>query len=288
MGAIFSYVSFASSAAPPAPGLGGLPESCVALVLTHLEPKDICRLMGLNRAFRDASFADFVWESKLPPNYRVLFRQLFDLSTDGFGKREVYRRLCATSSFDGGTKRVWLDKETSRICLQVSAKGLAITGGDDRRYWNRIPTVESRFRSVVYLQQTWWFEVEGEVNFPFPPGRYSVFFRLQLGQASKNWLGRRVCNIDHVHGWDIKPVQFQLWASEGQHSATQCFLESPGKWVSYHVGDFTVGSGDSGATKIRLSMMQIDCTHTKGGLCLDSVLICPCEYKERFNRPCTP
>ncbi|KAK4800402.1 hypothetical protein SAY86_020889 [Trapa natans] len=286
MGAIFSYSSFASSAAPPSAGLGALPESCVASVLTYLEPKDICRLAELNRAFRDASFADFVWESKLPSNYGALFRRLFDLSADGFSKREVYRRLCATSGFDGGTKSVWLDMETSRICLQVSAKSLAITGVDDRRYWNCIPTEESRFSSVVYLQQTWWFEVHGEVDFPFPPGTYSVFFRLQLGRASKNWLGCRVCNTDHVHGWDIKPVRFQLWTSEGQHSATQCFLESPGKWVNYHVDDFTVRGQDSGTTRVRFSTMQIDCTHTKGGLCLDSVLICPCEYKERYIQPC--
>ncbi|KAK4793757.1 hypothetical protein SAY86_024192 [Trapa natans] len=41
--------------------LGDMPESCVASILTHLEPRDICGLARLNRAFRCTSWADFVW-----------------------------------------------------------------------------------------------------------------------------------------------------------------------------------------------------------------------------------
>ncbi|PKI41418.1 F-box protein PP2-A12-like [Punica granatum] len=283
MGAIFSSCSPAPSSVPRPAGLGDLPESCVASILTHLEPKDICGLARLNRAFRGASWADFVWESKLPENYAALFQQMFDRPVDGLGKRQLYTRLCQACTFDGGTKKVWLDKETSRVCLNICAKGLAITGIDDRRYWNHVPTDESRFQTVAYLQQTWWFEVEGEIEFPFPPGTYSVFFRLQLGQTSRRF-GRRVCNTEHVHGWDKKPVRFQLWASEGQSSASQCFLRAPGKWVHYHVGDFNVLGHDSPPTRVKFSMTQIDCTHTKGGLCVDSVLIYPCEYKERFKQ----
>lgn len=139
-----------------------------------------------------------------------------------------------------------------------------------------------RFCSVAYLQQIWWFEVDGEVEFPFPMGTYSLFFRLQLGRASKRF-GRRICNTEHVHGWDIKPVQFQLWTSDGQHAASKCFLSETGKWNYYHVGDFVVDNSNL-ATKIKFSMTQIDCTHTKGGLCLDSVLIYPSEFKERLKR----
>lgn len=39
--------------------------------------------------------------------------------------------------------------------------------------------------------------------------------------------------------------------------------------------------------KLKFSMMQIDCTHTKGGLCVDSVFIYPKGYKpERANIVC--
>jgi hypothetical protein len=139
-----------------------------------------------------------------------------------------------------------------------------------------------RFCTVAYLQQIWWFEVDGEVEFPFPMGTYSLFFRLQLGRASKRF-GRRICNTEHVHGWDIKPVQFQLWTSDGQHAASKCFVSETGKWNYYHVGDFVVDNPNL-TTKIKFSMTQIDCTHTKGGLCLDSVVIYPSEFKERLKR----
>ncbi|XP_057980284.1 F-box protein PP2-A13-like [Malania oleifera] len=254
-------------------GLGDIPESCAALVLTHLDPLEICNLARLNRAFRGASSADFIWESKLPSNYRFIIDEVLNDFPQNLNKKHVYARLCRPNSFDGGTKELWLDKSTGGMYVSISSKGLAITGIDDRRYWNHIPTDESRYQTVAYLQQMWWFEVGGEFEFQFPPGTYSLYFRLQLGRAYKR-LGRRVCNPEHIHGWEIKPVHFQLSTSDGQHAVTQCYLDNPGSWVHYHVGDFVVERPNA-LTKIKFSVTQIDCTHTKGGLCVDSVLIWP-------------
>ncbi|XP_021895350.1 F-box protein PP2-A12 isoform X1 [Carica papaya] len=274
-----SYCLSSSSSSSSRTGLGDLPESCVALIIGNLDPPDICKLAKLNRAFRGASWADFVWKTKLPSNYHILIQKLFGDFPRQLDKREIYTMLCRVNSIDGGTKQVWLDKRTGGVCLSISSKGLLITGIDDRRYWNHIPTEESRFSTIAFLQQIWWFEVGGEVEFPFPAGTYSVFFRLQLGRASRRF-GRRVCNTEQVHGWDIKPVRFQLWTSDGQYAASQCILNDPGKWMEYHVGDFVVeNSSGSTTTKIKFSMTQIDCTHTKGGLCLDSVVIYPSKLK---------
>ncbi|KAF5734469.1 F-box protein PP2-A12-like [Tripterygium wilfordii] len=248
----------------------------------RVRPSEICKLASLNRAFRGASWADFVWESKLPHNYPILIDKVVGDLPRKLGRREIYERLCKVNTFDGGTKKSWLDKSTGDVCLSISSKGLAITGIDDRRYWNHIPSEESRFSRVAYLQQIWWFEVDGEVEFPFPPGTYSVFFRLQLGRASKRF-GRQICNTEHVHGWDKKPVRFQLSTSDGQNTASQCFLDDPGKWNHYHVGDFVVANANV-TTKIKFSMMQIDCTHTKGGLCLDSVVVYPSMCRERLKQ----
>ncbi|OVA14160.1 F-box domain [Macleaya cordata] len=263
-------------------GLGDMPESCVASVLMYLDPPEICKLARLNRAFRGASSADFIWESKLPSNYKYLIEKLFDEVPVNLSMKEIYARLCRPNPFDGGAKEIWLDKSTGRVCLSISAKALTITGIDDRRYWKHIPTEESRFHTIAYLQQIWWFEVEGEVELCFPAGTYSLFFRLQLGRASKR-LGRRICNSEQVHGWDIKPVRFQLSTSDGQHALSQCYLDEPGNWAHYHAGDFVVENPNT-PTKIKFSMTQIDCTHTKGGLCLDSVLIYPSEFRERLKR----
>jgi len=139
-----------------------------------------------------------------------------------------------------------------------------------------------RFKSVAYLQQMWWVEVMGELEFEFPKGNYSVFFKLQLGKPTKR-LGRRVCNLDQVHGWDIKPVRFQLSTSDGQSSLSQCYLRGPGEWAHYHVGDFAVEKPNE-PTNIKFSLAQIDCTHTKGGLCIDGVVICPKDFSERLKQ----
>lgn len=135
---------------------------------------------------------------------------------------------------------------------------------------------------IAYLQQIWWFEVIGEIEFEFPPDTYSLFFRLQLGKASKRF-GRRVCNMDQVHGWNNKPVQFQLSTSNGQRASSECYLHEQGNWFYYKVGEFTVEKLHT-QIKIKFSMTQIDCTHTKGGVCLDSVLICPSELRHKLNQ----
>ncbi|XP_054800188.1 F-box protein PP2-A15-like isoform X2 [Prosopis cineraria] len=251
------------------PGLGDIPESCVACVFLYLTPPEICNLARLNRAFRGAASADSVWEAKLPPNYQ----HLLDLMPP--------ERIL---------QEVWLDRVTGKVCMSISAKATAITGIDDRRYWNWIPTKESRFQTVAYLQQIWWFEVDGDVKFPFPADVYTVCFRLHLGKFSRR-LGRRVCNYEHTHGWDIKPVKFELSTSDGQEaSGEHCLDETEcvdaygnhkrGCWVNYKVGEFVV-SGIEPTTEVRFSMKQIDCTHSKGGLCVDSVFIIPSNLKER-------
>lgn len=131
---------------------------------------------------------------------------------------------------------------------------------------------------MAYLQQIWWFEVDGEIEFYFPPSTYALYFRLHLGRSSKSF-GRRICNLDQVHGWDIKPARFQLSTSNcgSQDIDIRRYIATPGTWLNYYVGEFVVTDSDI-ITKVKFSMTQIDCTHTKGGLCLDSVLICPKGY----------
>ncbi|XP_024028671.1 F-box protein PP2-A13 isoform X2 [Morus notabilis] len=264
--------------------LGDLPESCVSSILKHLDPPEIFKLAMLSRAFHSASLADFIWDSKLPPNYKFLVDKVLRINGSSLDyympKKVIYAKLCQPNRFDGGTKEVWLDKSSGKMFLSISSKALRITGIGDRRYWNYIPTEESRFQTVAYLQQIWWVEVLGELDFEFPPGNYSVFFRLQLGKASIKRFGRRVCNLDQVHGWDIKPARFQLSTSNGQKSLSERYLHEPGNWLHYHVGDFVVES--TIMMSIKFSMVQIDCTHTKGGLCLDSVLIYPSEFRKNL------
>lgn len=263
------------SPAPAGQGLGELPESCAAMILARLSPPDICKFAGLNKTFHRASSADFVWQTKLPANYDLLVRKLFDESPSRVSNKEIYSWFSKPIRFHAGTKEIWLERNSGKMCMAISWKGLRITGIDDCRYWSHIPTQQSRFNAIAYLKKVWWLEVGGEVELHFPTGKYSIFFRLQVGKPSRIF-GRRICSTDQVHGWDIKPVSFQLSASNGQRCVTQSYLKLVGNWVCYHVGDFTIENHNM-PMSIKFSMTQIDCTHSKGGLCLDSVFICPCE-----------
>jgi len=142
----------------------------------------------------------------------------------------------------------------------------------------------NRFHVVAYLQQIWWFEVDGTVRFHLPPGVYSLSFRIHLGRFTKR-LGRRVCHFELTHGWDLKPVRFSLSTSDGQEASCEYYLDDVernealgkhkrGYWIEYRVGEFIV-NGSEPSTEIQWSMKQIDCTHSKGGLCVDSVFINP-------------
>lgn len=83
----------------------------------YLDPPDICKLARLNRAFRHASFADFVWESKLPLNYKFLIEKALEDNKDAtfveeLGmKRDIYATLCRPNLFDNGTKVSYLNSK---------------------------------------------------------------------------------------------------------------------------------------------------------------------------------
>ncbi|KAJ8532772.1 hypothetical protein K7X08_015661 [Anisodus acutangulus] len=275
------------------PGLGDIPENCVACVFMYLNPLEICNLARLNRAFRGAASSDAVWDSKLPENYHQLLDVLPQRKFEGFSKKDIFAFLSRPVPFDDGNKEVWLDRISGRICMSISAKAMLITSGEDRRHWNWFPTEESRFHVVAYCQQVWWFEVSGSVKFPFPPDVYTLTFRVHLGKYHKR-LGCRVCNFEHTHGWDLGPVRYELSTSDGQHIVNEYFIHDcdqddasanikRGNWIEYKVGEFIVSRSDP-ATEVRFSMKQIDCTHSKGGLCVDSVSIIPSDLKGRRRK----
>ncbi|KAK1425224.1 hypothetical protein QVD17_20571 [Tagetes erecta] len=275
MGAILTTATTNESKNSPEINLGDIPENCIALILSFLEPPEICKLARINRAFRSASSADFIWVSKLPSNYHLLATKLLLLVDDQkkLREKEIFASLCRPVSFDAGNKEAWVDKMSGGVCVSICSKRLTITGIDDRRYWNHIPSDESRFPTVAYLKQIWWVEVDGDVEFWFPAGTYTLSFKLRLGKLIKR-NGRMACSTEDVHGWGVRPVEFKLTTGTGQRSVAKQFLKTTGNWEYHRVGDFTVNDSNT-PTKVKFSLTQIDCTHTKGGLCIDSVLICP-------------
>lgn len=104
MGASHSALHKDHLSSPSPSCLGDLPEDCVALIVENLDPVEICRLSKLNRAFRGASWADFVWESKLPANYEAFLERILGCFPENLQKRDIYAFLCRVNSFDQNTK----------------------------------------------------------------------------------------------------------------------------------------------------------------------------------------
>ncbi|CAN1264971.1 F-box protein PP2-A14 [Linum perenne] len=255
MGARFSEFMYGAPVADSAGGgisgtsLGDVPESCAAEILMYMDAPEICALARLNRSFRGASSADFVWETKLPSNYGFLVEKVLGVErSESLCRKEIYSRLCAPNCFGDGNKMAWLEKSSGKNCVTVSYKTMRITGIDDRRYWTHIPADESSKPTSAK---------------PCRSGRH-------VSSSSS----------DKVHGWDKKPVRFQLSTSNGQTASSERYLTEHHGWEHVLVGEFTVENSNV-ATKIKFSMMQIDCTHTKGGLCFDSVIVCPTEVRDR-------
>ncbi|RRT84598.1 hypothetical protein B296_00001959 [Ensete ventricosum] len=121
-------------------GLGDLPESCVAAVLLHLDPLEICRAARLSRTFRGAASADFVWEAKLPENYVHLMELACGGKSPSSRKRrlclkEIYARLCRPNPLDGGTKvltacssgSIWVESP-SDLAVGFAASNMSMDG----------------------------------------------------------------------------------------------------------------------------------------------------------------
>ncbi|CAN4118270.1 unnamed protein product [Withania somnifera] len=144
MGASLSNLTENGSPCTGGPGLGDIPENCVACVFMYLNPPDICNLARLNRAFRGAASSDAVWESKLPDNYQQLLDLLPTRNYHGFSKKDIFALLARSVPFDDSNKEVWLDRISGRICMSISSKSMLITNMEDRRHWTWLPTEESR------------------------------------------------------------------------------------------------------------------------------------------------
>lgn len=87
------------------PGLGDIPESCVACVFLYLSPPEICNLARLNRAFRGAASSDAVWEAKLPSNYHHLLQLLSQpVGWENLPKKDIFALLSRPNPFDDGNK----------------------------------------------------------------------------------------------------------------------------------------------------------------------------------------
>ncbi|CAM6087891.1 unnamed protein product [Calypogeia fissa] len=270
---------------PSSPGMGDLPESCIASILRLITPRDVARLACVSRIFRNASYSDSVWQTMLPTFYEDILAQAPDAPASTCSKKEIYDFLSTPVLLENGTQDFWLDRATGGVCRSIGAKGLFVVWGDDQRYWSWIEQEGSRFAKVAYLIRVCWLEVRGSMQCCLPPGTYTLSWRLSFSLGTNNFKGFNYKPVKFsFEGPDHVPVDFEkaLTTNEIFQEGGLPPLWTRGgdkKWVELDVGEFTVERGDS-PVDIKFSMMQIEGGFWKGGLLLDSVLIRPTRLSE--------
>eukprot|EP01018_Ginkgo_biloba_P015593 Gb_16253 [translate_table: standard] len=275
----------------------GLPESCIARVLASTTPKDVCRLSVVNRTFKSAGNSDYVWEKMLPSQYHHLLARA--PSPPQFSsKKELYFRLCHPLSIDNGAKKFWLERPTGKICFMLSARDLAITWGNDDRYWHWISQRDSSFEDLAELIAVCWLEVQGQFDCKLlsPCTPYTLSFRLKLQDSPHGhhrlWGRGFIYFMNRSYGWDHKPVKFSVTTPDGYHMESARFIYNTEKpvedegyqmtplrraeqgWMEFDAGEFVVDENGDSSKEVTFYMRELG-GNWKGGLLLAAVKIQP-------------
>ncbi|CAJ1976314.1 unnamed protein product [Sphenostylis stenocarpa] len=139
----------------------GLPEGCIANILSGTTPIDACRLSLVSKLFRSAADSDAVWESFLPADYGSIISQFPNYPS----KKALYLALSDRPVIvDNGRKSFQLEKKSGKKCCMLSARALTITWGDTEEYWGWTTNAHSRFPEVAELKNVCWLEIRGALN----------------------------------------------------------------------------------------------------------------------------
>ncbi|CAL0316923.1 unnamed protein product [Lupinus luteus] len=193
------------------PGLGDIPECCVARVFLYLTPPEICNLARLNRAFRGAASADFVWETKLPHNYQDLLEFVATERHQNLCKKDIFALLSKTLSFDDGNKDV---------DVTISSLPSCVLEGKKREWKTSQFTVRLQCGWTGSLEEfAWLFRQErwqllelmtGGFGIGFPlknQGLYCSWKAKDGGEIKRKWKGKKCENIRDL----VIDVLFFVW-----------------------------------------------------------------------------
>lgn len=80
-----------------------LPEDCIALVLSHLSPRDACRSTSVASMIKESAESDLLWDKFLPPDHQEIISKSVSPITYK-SKKELFYKLSTPFLIDGGLK----------------------------------------------------------------------------------------------------------------------------------------------------------------------------------------
>ncbi|XP_059628694.1 F-box protein PP2-B11-like [Cornus florida] len=291
----------------PVTDINGLPENCIANVLSLTNPPETCRLSLVASTFRSAADSDSVWETFLPSDYQDLIGRASDSSRPVFAsKKELYLRLSNHPLIiDGGTKSFSLEKWSGKKCFMLAARYLTIVWGDTPRYWKWTSLPESRFTEVAELVDVCWLEIRGKIHTQMlsPATTYAAYLVFKWAttvygfghRSAEGWVRisgsegeSRSLYLD-PDGWQwprtqIVPRRMGFFnrrpanmvrplAAMLRQSNDQCPKERGDGWFEMELGEHLNKSGEDG--ELEICLQEVKGGNWKSGLILQGIELRP-------------
>ncbi|XP_047159429.1 F-box protein PP2-B10-like [Vigna umbellata] len=250
----------------------GLPEGCIALILSRTTPVDACRFSLVSKLFNSAAGSDAVWECFLPSDYLSI---ISECSLPNYpSKKALYLALADHPVIiDEGKKSFQLEKKSGKKCYMLAARALSIVWGGTEQYWNWTTDPDSRFPEVAELRDVCWLEIRGVFNTLTlsPDTQYAAYFVFKMINPS-GFRNRRVEVSVDFNGDDTKNVCLD-GSSDGTRVAglQRPSLRSDG-WLEIEMGDFfNVGLED----EVQMSVKEVKGGNWKSGLFVEGIEVRP-------------
>ncbi|MFX9845290.1 PP2 domain-containing protein, partial [Acinetobacter baumannii] len=201
-------------------------------------------------------------EPQLPHNCDEILKHA-DSPVDRSSTTKLYEQLYAGVYLNKNKKKYWVNKETKSNCFTLFARDLAITWGEDTRYWRWLPLKESSDESfeIAELLNVCWLEIHGRLEMAsLSPGTtYEVIFVVKLNGSA--------------NGWEV-PVNVKLTLPDGttQEHKENLATKPKDQWFEIRAGSFKASAKGG---EMVVSIYEFEGGKWKKGLIIKGVNIKP-------------
>ncbi|MCL7024108.1 hypothetical protein MKW94_022151 [Papaver nudicaule] len=255
-----------------------LPENCIAHILSFTISRNVCRSSLISLTFRLAADSNVVWEKFLPSD--IMSRLCSPVVSYSLAK-ELYFHLCNPARIDEGKMTFSLEKSSGKKCYMISARELFITWGNE-------------FSEVVELRTICWLEIHGKFSRKMlsPETKYKAYGldTLPSETSVKVWDQRSqfsayLCHCDTNKKSPDKLCilhRFELLngrVDDEEHRVPCCRDDG---WMQIELGRFAshgggcdCGTGNGDGDEVKMSLLEVNGYHLKGGLVIERIEIRP-------------
>ncbi|RYR52431.1 hypothetical protein Ahy_A06g027351 [Arachis hypogaea] len=157
----------------------------------------------------------------------------------------------------------WIEKNSGKICYQLSARELSIAWGKCPLYWSWKPVEGSRFEEAAELRTICWLEMNGSISTGMlsPKTLYGAYLKVKIA--------------DRAYGLDSLPSHVSVELPNYKSHGT-VYIRRPShtheEWLEIELGSFYTGLDKE---VVKMGLKEVKGVHLKGGLIVDGIEIRP-------------